>query len=150
MAKKLGLELNKGGTIRVDPWTLQTSLPKVYAGGDVVTGASNVSDAMGFGKKAAAAIDRQLTGEDRFRQLWPRPAYDNSIPPHAQGGSRHAGKLAACAARRANFHEAVQPLSAWEAKAEALRCLRCDLKADLEDESGNHSHQHNLQPAAKP
>ena len=149
VARKLSLELNRGGTIRVNPWTLQTSNPKVYAGGDVVTGASNVSDAMGFGKKAAAAIDRQLTGLDRFRQLWPRLEWDNTIPPHAQGGSRNTGKLVPCARRRANFKEATQVITAWEAKAEALRCLRCDVKARADEESEYYSPEQNLQPAVK-
>ncbi|MGA2436842.1 MAG: NADH-quinone oxidoreductase subunit NuoF, partial [Bryobacteraceae bacterium] len=70
VTRKLGLQLNKSGTIQVDSWTLQTSNPKVYAGGDVVSGSSNVTSAMALGKKAAAAIDRQLAGVDRFRQLW--------------------------------------------------------------------------------
>jgi len=120
VARKLNLPLHKSGTIQTDPWTLQTSNPKVYAGGDAVSGAANVTRAMAYGKKAAAAIDRQLTGRDRFRQLWPRLDYDNSIPPHAQGGSRNAGKLVPCAVRRRNFNEVTRKLSAWEAKAEAL------------------------------
>jgi glutamate synthase (NADPH/NADH) small chain len=49
------LEIGKGGTIIVDD-KLQTSLPMVYAGGDVVSGAATVISAMGAGKKAAASI----------------------------------------------------------------------------------------------
>jgi hypothetical protein len=104
---------------------------------------------MAFGKKAAAAIDRQLTGADRFRQLWPRYDYDNSITPHAQGGPRNAGKLAPCARRRTNFNEVTWMLSAWEAKAEAMRCLRCDIKAQPAEGHGYHSPEQNLQPAVK-
>jgi NADH-quinone oxidoreductase subunit F len=149
VAGKLGVQLHKSGTIQVDPWTLQTSNPKVYAGGDAVSGAANVTRAMAFGKTAAAAIDRQLTGADRFRQLWPPLEYDNSVPPHAQGGARNIGKLVPCAVRRANFNEVTLRLSAWEAKAEAMRCLRCDIKAHAGDGSGTHSPEPNLQPAVK-
>ena len=39
------------------------ALTGVYAGGDTVTGAATVILAMGAGKKAAAAIDKQLQGE---------------------------------------------------------------------------------------
>jgi len=56
-----GLALNKRGYIEVDPETLMTSIPGVFAGGDIVTGAATVIAAMGAGKKAARAIDRYLT-----------------------------------------------------------------------------------------
>jgi glutamate synthase (NADPH/NADH) small chain len=48
-----GLILNKRGYIEVDPETLETSIPGVFAGGDITTGAATVIAAMGAGKKAA-------------------------------------------------------------------------------------------------
>lgn len=48
-----GLNLNKHGYIQVDPETLATNIPGVYAGGDIVTGAATVIAAMGAGKIAA-------------------------------------------------------------------------------------------------
>jgi glutamate synthase (NADPH/NADH) small chain len=48
-----GLNLNKRGYIEVDPETLETSIPGVFAGGDITTGAATVIAAMGAGKKAA-------------------------------------------------------------------------------------------------
>ena len=57
-----GLELKEEGTIKVDRLTLETSRASFYAGGDVITGASNVSNAMGGGKQAAREIDVRLTG----------------------------------------------------------------------------------------
>jgi len=55
-----GLELNKWGNIVADMETGQTSLPGVYAGGDIVIGAATVIEAMGAGKRAAEAIDQFL------------------------------------------------------------------------------------------
>jgi len=55
-----GLELNKWGNIVADPITGATSLPGVYAGGDIVIGAATVIEAMGAGKRAAEAIDKYL------------------------------------------------------------------------------------------
>lgn len=49
----LGLTLNKHGYIQTDPETHQTSIPGVFAGGDIVTGAATVIAAMGAGKQAA-------------------------------------------------------------------------------------------------
>lgn len=48
-----GLNLNKHGYIQVDPETMATNIPGVYAGGDIVTGAATVIAAMGAGKVAA-------------------------------------------------------------------------------------------------
>lgn len=55
-----GLELNGRGYIKVDPVTGQTSIPGVFAGGDIVTGAATVIEAMGAGKRSAEFIDRWL------------------------------------------------------------------------------------------
>lgn len=51
-----GLKTNPDGTIRVDK-NFMTSIPGVFAGGDIITGADTVISAMGAGKKAAQAID---------------------------------------------------------------------------------------------
>jgi len=52
-----------GGIVAEDP-TGKTSMDHVYAGGDIVSGAATVILAMGAGRNAAAAIHRELTGED--------------------------------------------------------------------------------------
>ena len=51
-----GLEIGKKGNIVADPETGKTSKERVWAGGDVVTGAATVILAMGAGKKAARSI----------------------------------------------------------------------------------------------
>jgi glutamate synthase (NADPH/NADH) small chain len=57
-----GLEINRWGYIVTDEETGATNLPGVYAGGDIVTGAATVIEAMGAGRKAAAAMHAYLTG----------------------------------------------------------------------------------------
>jgi glutamate synthase (NADPH/NADH) small chain len=57
-----GLEITRRGTIAADEETGKTSKPRVWAGGDIVTGAATVISAMGAGKRAAAAIDAYLRG----------------------------------------------------------------------------------------
>jgi glutamate synthase (NADPH/NADH) small chain len=57
LRKTKGLNFSKRGTLVVDPETLQTSRPQVFAGGDIVTGGATVISAMGAGRKAAASID---------------------------------------------------------------------------------------------
>ncbi len=53
------LKTNEDGTVWVDE-NFMTSIPGVFAGGDIVTGADTVISAMGAAKKAAQAIDRYL------------------------------------------------------------------------------------------
>jgi len=55
-----GLNISKWGTIIVNQDTLQTDLPDVYAGGDIVRGGATVILAMGDGRKAAAAMHKKL------------------------------------------------------------------------------------------
>jgi glutamate synthase (NADPH/NADH) small chain len=58
-----GLERNRHGTVVADQETGRTTKSRVWAGGDVVTGAATVISAMGAGKRAAADIHRFLIGE---------------------------------------------------------------------------------------
>ena len=63
-----GLELSKWGYIVADPSTQATSVPGVFAGGDIVTGAATVILAMGAGRRAARAIGAYLAGN---KTKWP-------------------------------------------------------------------------------
>lgn len=57
-----GLEVSKKGTIVVSEENMQSTLPDVFAGGDIVRGGATVILAMGDGRKAAAAMDAALKG----------------------------------------------------------------------------------------
>ena len=57
-----GLELGRKGTIAVND-DMQSSIPTIYAGGDIVRGGATVILAMGDGRRAAAAMDKQLSGK---------------------------------------------------------------------------------------
>jgi len=57
-----GLETAKRGIVIADEATGKTKKDKVWAGGDIVTGAATVISAMGAAKRAAADIDRYLRG----------------------------------------------------------------------------------------
>ena len=59
-----GLKLNRWGYVEVDEETGATSLPGVYAGGDIVRGAATVILAMGDGRKASLAMQAYLMGEE--------------------------------------------------------------------------------------
>jgi glutamate synthase (NADPH/NADH) small chain len=56
------LRLNRRGYIEVNEETGETSIPNVFAGGDIVTGAATVILAMGAGRRAGQEIVRRLAG----------------------------------------------------------------------------------------
>lgn len=66
-----GIQVTRWGTIVVDD-NGKTSIERVYAGGDIVTGVATVISAMGAGKKAAKAIHQYLTKKGKIER--------NSIP----------------------------------------------------------------------
>ena len=57
-----GLEISRKGTIVVDA-DMHSSLPELYAGGDIVRGGATVILAMGDGRRAAASMARELLGQ---------------------------------------------------------------------------------------
>jgi len=58
-----GLEVTKWGTIVVNEETMQTALPEIFAGGDIVRGGATVILAMGDGKRAAESMHAYLQGK---------------------------------------------------------------------------------------
>ena len=58
-----GLQVTKWGTIVVDNETMQSDIPMVFAGGDIVRGGATVILAMGDGRKAAKAMDEWIRRE---------------------------------------------------------------------------------------
>ena len=54
----------KGSVLRVDPQTMETSTPGVFAAGDMIGGPSSVVEAMSSGRRAARFVDLYLRGQD--------------------------------------------------------------------------------------
>jgi len=119
------LELNRGG-IRTDPTTLQTSHPRIWAGGDVAHGPRNLIDAIADGQRAAASIHAggpppavadvrvELGRRVGYRRL--STGYDaiNRQPVPSTPTDRRVG-----------FGQVEVGYGAREAWLESLRCLRC-------------------------
>jgi NADPH-dependent glutamate synthase beta subunit-like oxidoreductase len=125
-----GLELKEEGTIVVDRFTLESSRKNFYAGGDVITGASNVSNAMSGGKQAARKIDERLMGEDRWEQLFQQFVYSRHAPGEPSLSRRHTAHILSAEERVHSQQEVVAGLDPQEALEECRRCLRCDLRTN--------------------
>ncbi len=64
-ATTAGIEVNRRGNFIVNQETCETTLPGVYAGGDIVLGAATVIQAMGQGRQAAKAMNAYLAAKKR-------------------------------------------------------------------------------------
>jgi heterodisulfide reductase subunit A-like polyferredoxin len=129
-AGAFGLPINSTGTIQVDPDTLQTSLPYVFAAGDAVIGPSMITSAAGQGRRAAFMIDRWLHGE----YLDPT-AFDGTLPVvdkdvvlsrqsvYSRIEPRNARETRALAP--GEFYPDEQTMTEEEALHSASRCLDC-------------------------
>ncbi len=127
-ARASGLSLKPSGTIDVDRFSLESSRAGFYAGGDVITGASNVSNAMAYGKQAARNIDMKLMESDRWAEILPDFEFGQDPPEIPSPNHRNNGQVLAPVVRVRSNAEVVMGLSHEETLDETCRCLRCDVK----------------------
>jgi NADH-quinone oxidoreductase subunit F len=126
--KASGLKVKDAGTIEVDRYSLETSRERFYAGGDLVTGASNVSNAMRYGRQAARKIDRRLMGVKRVDSLWPEFEFSQDPPEKTSEAGRHVPGEVPPKQRASSNVEVSLGLSPVAALEETARCLRCDIR----------------------
>ncbi len=131
--KEMGIETNKNGTIKVNEDTLQTSLPNVFAGGDIVMGPSSVIESIAQGKIAAQSIEKFLKGEKVEREftLTRPPFFVEPIELTEEElleNKRVETPKLRVEERKFNFKEVEINFFEEEAVKEAKRCLRCELE----------------------
>jgi 2-oxoacid:acceptor oxidoreductase delta subunit (pyruvate/2-ketoisovalerate family) len=120
-----GLEV-KDGVVRVDPQTMMTGHPGLFAGGDMVPADRNVTVAVGHGKKAARHIDAWL----RDTKLAPLPkppvaTFDKLNPWYYSDAPKTMRPQLDVARRSSSFDEVQGALTEANALYEARRCLSC-------------------------
>jgi len=127
LLRKAGLEATAEKSVPVDPVSMMTPRPGLFAGGDVTTGPSTVVEAIAAGRRAAIAIDRYLGGDGilvREARSEVQSSYDES--PYAKEMARAVPPLAAAETRAASFDEVRGCFACHQAVEEARRCLHCD------------------------
>jgi NADPH-dependent glutamate synthase beta subunit-like oxidoreductase len=132
-----GVELTPAGTIKVDPATLSTSAPGVYAGGDVAFGPRNLIEAVANGKRAADSIHRHLAGPraqlaveiaieklptSQYRMMAGFEVLDRVVPPTLPTD------------RRTGIAEVETGFDRAAAVAQAARCLVCHVQTIYDPE----------------
>ncbi|NWF97083.1 MAG: FAD-dependent oxidoreductase [Candidatus Thorarchaeota archaeon] len=122
------VELTEYGTIQADPISLMTSVPGVFAGGDVVLGPATVVKALGQGREAAKSIDRYLRGVDlqEGREAKQYVIAKPEINPAKFVSTPRAEMPKQKISRRKNsFIEVELGFDESQAVSEAGRCLGC-------------------------
>lgn len=129
-----GIKLNPGGTIDANPDSMVTSIDGIFAGGEVVSGPASAVEAIGQGAKAASGIDTYLGGdgdikirlledtepEKKLSELDGFFDYKRVAIPHLSSDEAIA-----------SFEQIEKCYVLDDAKLEADRCLRCDLRLML-------------------
>jgi putative selenate reductase len=123
----LSMETSQNGNLIVQT-NQQTNQENIFAGGDVVRGASTIVEAMADGKKAARTIVAYLQ-EKQIVDVQHAP-YERDYEARTpwQYSVQHPEQLPAD--QRNNFHEIESVLSQEQAMQEAHRCLQCDLQCN--------------------
>jgi formate dehydrogenase beta subunit len=125
------VELTPQGIIKVDPATLATSAPGLFAGGDVAFGPRNLIEAVANGKRAALSIDDYLRGVKtdlvvnlRIEEL---PTRSYRRPEGYEKCDRETPPTISLD-RRTGISEVETGYTEEEAKRQAERCLYCHIQ----------------------
>ena len=116
----------KDGVVQVDPATMMTGHPGMFAGGDMVPAERNVTVAVGHGRKAARHIDAWLRG-GRL-ELPPKhgaASFERLNPWYYADAPKTLQPQLDLARRTSSFDEVQGGLTEDNALFEARRCLSC-------------------------
>jgi NADPH-dependent glutamate synthase beta subunit-like oxidoreductase len=115
--------------LEADPVTLETQIPGVFAGGDLVTGPRSAVAALAAGRRAALAIHCSLSGEPWPQALPPLASRPTNLTVDTRGvnlTARQAMPVLSLAGRTAQPDPEVElGFTETAARAEAQRCLNC-------------------------
>lgn len=135
--RDLGINFGKWDLPVLDKTTFQSSLPKVFFGGDAAFGPENVITAVAQGHQAAMSIHLFCEGEDLHKRPAPHVnliqqkmgihewIYDNDVTTDDRFAVPHEDKILALSNRKVEVELGFDELTAFK---EAQRCLNCDVQ----------------------
>ncbi|MEM2975895.1 MAG: FAD-dependent oxidoreductase, partial [Candidatus Bathyarchaeia archaeon] len=117
----------KTPSMQVDPVTLETKIPGVFAGGDIATGPASIIEAVGAGKKAALSIHLYLRGQDLRKGREEKIEETTWVKNWAHLTKKERRYEPPIEKPHLGFDEAREYLKKIKEKAtfEAFRCLGC-------------------------
>lgn len=133
--KDFHLRIGRGSTIQVDPVTLTTTRAGVFAGGDAVTGPATVTEALATGRQAAFRIHDYLQHKYPKVEKMEKGILQGELQSRTyetiKKSDRHEPEIVPPKSRTTNFRP-VEKVYNWSvAVAEARRCLRCGMGAEI-------------------
>jgi NADPH-dependent glutamate synthase beta subunit-like oxidoreductase len=131
-----GVQTDKKGRITVREDSMLTNRPGVYAGGDCVLGPSTLIESIAQGRIAASAMDRQLGGDGNIEEkLLPDDWHPDPHIGREEGfNQRHKyHPVMLEPANRTGWDEVERGYDDAVARAEAGRCLKCNLAPTIAD-----------------
>jgi NADH-quinone oxidoreductase subunit F len=139
---KLGLiRTDRSGRVIADKRTLATVEKGIFVAGDALSGPSTVIEAIAAGQRAASSIWNYLHGKE-LSPVVHRNGYQPipiSLTPPTDQETKVTPRVSfseiPISDRRTSFAEVLADYKAQEAREEASRCLRCDLRDEEENES---------------
>jgi len=122
-----GVETTRQGTLKIDPDTLMTTAPGIFAAGDIAFGPRLIINAVADGKKAAVEIDKYLRGPEwkpKSRYVQVTVLDHHEMAEHYDEYSRLNVPVLPID-RRTGVAEVETGYTEAQARSEASRCLRC-------------------------
>lgn len=136
-----GIEATRQGTLKINPDTLMTTAPGIFAAGDIAFGPRLIINAVADGKKAAEQIDKFLRGSE-----WqPKPQFVQiTVLDHHKMAEEYdeysrLGVPTIPLERRTGLSEVETGFTEEQAQREASRCLQCWINTIFEGTEANGS-----------
>jgi len=136
-----GIETTRQGTLKIDPATLMTTAPGIFAAGDIAFGPRLIINAVADGKKAAEQIDKYLRGAE-----WqPKPQFVQITVLDRHKMTEEYDEYSRLAIptipleRRTGLAEVETGFTEEQARREASRCLQCWINTIFEGTEANGS-----------
>jgi len=135
--RDIGLDFDRWGMPKVDPKTMQSSIPRVFFGGDAAFGPKNIIWAVAHGHDAAVSIDKLVNGEDVKDRPPPMVnlvsqkmgihewSYDNDVSLDLRYKVPHADQVVALKNIKIEVELGFDQKLGY---LEAERCLNCDVQ----------------------
>ncbi len=128
LLRRMGLETGPSGTPRIDPSTMATSIPGVFAAGDLVNAQGSVVEAMASGRRAARAVDAHLSGrvhESITKAPGEAPREEKIFPVRLEKLEPLDPPRLEVREALSSFQEVELSPGGAELEQDARRCMRC-------------------------
>ncbi len=128
------IKISTEGLIQTKEETLETNIPGIFAGGEVVISPGSVVDAIEMGRKATTSIDKYLGGNGEIEDIFTEKEVSNPFLGRDENffdKSRSQMPLLSLKERQSSFNEIELGFDENLALEEANRCLICDLRFEI-------------------